>query len=175
MAIVRKIGFDIGDVMGPDLPKRRNPDGTYRLVQPFEDCIEVLTELGQEYQPDNLFVISRALDPVSVRANWDLLHSWDFFSKTKLPKGNVHIYEDAVGDPSIKGHIAEELRLTSFVDDKRKVLDTMPESVRNLYQVLGERTKPEDYLCPPRFESQRLYTVSPVWAAIKAVIMATAR
>ena len=43
----RRIGFDIGDVMCPDLPKRRNPDGTYRLVPAFPDCLEILTEVGQ--------------------------------------------------------------------------------------------------------------------------------
>lgn len=147
---MRKIGFDIGDVMCPDLPKRRNPDGTYRLVQPFEGCLETLEQIALKYGSGNLFVISRAFDRVSADANWSLLRSWSFFERTGISEKNICIYQDADGDRGIKGRVSMEFGLTDFVDDKREILDLMPRSVKGLYLFAGPRTTADDIIRPPR-------------------------
>jgi hypothetical protein len=152
------IGYDMGGVMSADLVERRQADGNYQLVEPFEGCIETLASLGLGFGQRNQFVISRALDRVSVQANWDLLRYWRFFERTGIPEGNVHIYEDPVGDPAIKGRLAAELGLTDYVDDTRAMLDAMPRGVERAYLFPSRRKfKPDDILRPLAQTGTRLF------------------
>ncbi len=159
MGTERRVGYDMGDVMSLDLPKRRQGGGSYSMPPPFEWCIEGLTELATILQPQNQAVVSRAFDPVSTKANWDLLRSWNFFEHTRMPEVNVRIYEDLPGDPSIKGRIAEELELSDFVDDKRKVLDAMPASVVRRYLYVGPRVTEDDITRPLAHPGAQLIVV----------------
>ncbi len=144
----KRIGFDIGDVMTLDLPKRRQADGSYSMPPPFESCLEALARIAVNYGPENLYVVSRAFETVSVEANWQLLRSWNFFERTRIPESNIHIYEDLPGDPSIKGRIATELGLTDFVDDKAKILDLLPPTVTRIYQFLAPHTQGQTVPAP---------------------------
>lgn len=124
---MRKYAYDIGGVFAPDLADRRLENGEHRLVQPATLSLEVLREMGSKYGADNQYIISRTRTDRERAANWELLRSWNFWSKTGIPAENTIIYR---GTREEKSKYVEQYHITDMVDDRVEVLVHMPEQVR---------------------------------------------
>lgn len=123
----RKIGIDIGGVLGPQLKERAQADGTISLEPgPQPGAQNGISALIEALGGEKIFIVSRASSSAKVAANWQWLWHWFLKFIPDLPATNIVIFD---APRSEKGKIVERLGLTTMVDDRYEVLVDMPEGV----------------------------------------------
>lgn len=109
-----RIGIDIGNVLRPRLAEGQ---ANYLNVQPFDDAFESSRQLRQFFGAEKTFLVSRCSEKnEGISRTW--LRQKKFFDFTGVLPDNLHYCRKR----SEKRIIAEQLRLTHFVDDRWTVL-----------------------------------------------------
>ncbi len=122
----KKIAFDIGGVLGPQLAERKLAGGGYAQTDPYPHALDVVTSFAGRYGRENVFVISRVGSSEQEAVNWALLEYWEFTEKTGVPSSNITIYQ---GPRTQKARLVKEFGINRMFDDQPEVLAAMSAEV----------------------------------------------
>lgn len=120
-----RLGIDIGGVIRA---KATGPQSVeeYLVARPLTDVTRVITAFVDIFGSENIFIISRCPEYAEdTMVQW--LDKQNFFTSIGFKRSNVYFCRERAD----KARIANQLKLTHFIDDRIDVLDAMKDIVVN--------------------------------------------
>jgi hypothetical protein len=126
-----RIGIDIGGVIIQEIKTEgglAHIDENFLEVPPVEGAFQGVAELVRTFDPENVFLISKARAEVQGNCRQWLAHH-RFFDETGVSEENLHFCLERSG----KRDLCQKLFITDFIDDKLEVLSHLTSLVPRLY------------------------------------------